>query len=188
MGDMNETSTRAESCLLEGAVKDAQSITSDWNPVQDLIKGVVVKEVKNVPKTGGVLVEVFRSDWSLDEGQVAQVFQVVLEPGSITAWHMHQVTTDRIFINRGLIKLVLYDARRGSDTYGRINEFRFGALRPGLVSIPPGVWHGVKNVDPGTSSLLNLVDKAYSYDDPDHWRLPGDTQEIPYDFASERRL
>jgi len=30
------------------------------------------------------------------------------------------------------------------------------------------------------SILVNLVDAAYSYDDPDHWRLPPDTPEIPY--------
>ena len=48
------------------------------------------------------------------------------------------------------------------------------------VTIPPGVWHGVVALGPETALLLNLVDKAYAYDAPDHWRLPPDTDQIPY--------
>jgi dTDP-4-dehydrorhamnose 3,5-epimerase len=48
------------------------------------------------------------------------------------------------------------------------------------------VWHGVQNVHPGPSSVLNLVDRAYRYEAPDHWRLPPDTAEIPYRFAADR--
>jgi dTDP-4-dehydrorhamnose 3,5-epimerase len=29
-----------------------------------------------------------------------------------------------------------------------------------------------------------MVDRAYTYEDPDHWRLPPDTREIPYRFRS----
>jgi dTDP-4-dehydrorhamnose 3,5-epimerase len=55
-----------------------------------------------------------------------------------------------------------------------------GPLRPSLVIIPPGVWHGVVSLGPETALLLNLVDKAYAYDAPDHRRLPPDTEHIPY--------
>ena len=34
------------------------------------------------------------------------------------------------------------------------------------------------NVGPRESSLLNLVSRAYSYAEPDHWRLPADTGKI----------
>ena len=97
------------------------------------------------------------------------------------AWH--EITTDRLFVADGLLKIVLYDAREGATTYGRINEFRLGALRPGLLVVPPGVWHGVQNIGPDSGRLLNLVDCAYRYDDPDHWKLPPDTDRIPYSFS-----
>jgi dTDP-4-dehydrorhamnose 3,5-epimerase len=48
--------------------------------------------------------------------------------------------------------------------------------------IPSGVWHGVQNLQATESRVLNLVDVAYEYEDPDHWRLPADTAEIPYSF------
>jgi dTDP-4-dehydrorhamnose 3,5-epimerase len=52
-----------------------------------------------------------------------------------------------------------------------------------LVVVPPGVWHGVQNTGSVPGLLLNVVDRAYCYEEPDHWRLPADTANIPYRFA-----
>ncbi len=173
---------------IAGAVKARRSVTADWDFIQDLIDGVRIKEIKNVPKDNGVLTEVFRLDWALDGGRIEQVFQVTLAPGAISAWHVHETTTDRLFVADGLLKIVLYDARDGASTYGRINEFRLGALRPGLLVVPPGVWHGVQNIGPDNGRLLNLVDCAYRYDDPDHWKLAPDSDHIPYSFGAPQSV
>ena len=174
--------------FIDGAKKDKQSITADWLPLQELIESVRVYEVKSVLKAGaGRLTEIFRRDWGLDDGVVDQVFQNMLEPGQISGWHMHQKTTDRIFVNYGHLWITLYDARSGSDSYGRINTFSFGDSRSALVTIPPGVWHAVANLGSRKAILLNLVDQAYSYEDPDHWRLPIDTDKIPYRFDKSDR-
>lgn len=169
--------------MLEGTVKDRQSITSDWEFTnKKLISGVVVREVKHVPKGNGSLTEIYRRDWATDDLPVDQVFQVALVPGGISAWHTHEVTTDRLFVNHGLIRIVLYDAREDSSTYGVLNEFKLGTIRPGLVVVPPKVWHGIQNISESPSLLLNMVDRAYRYEDPDHWRLPQDSPLIPYQF------
>jgi dTDP-4-dehydrorhamnose 3,5-epimerase len=168
-----------------GAQKDQQSVTSDWNSLQDAIEGVRVREMKNVIKScGDVLCEVFRREWMLDDGDVDQVFQSVMNPGSISAWHVHHLTTDRLFASHGALQIVLFDGREHSPTYGRINEFRFGSLRPALLIIPPGVFHGVRNISPEPALLLNLVNRAYRYEEPDHWRLPPDSDKIPYRFQT----
>jgi dTDP-4-dehydrorhamnose 3,5-epimerase len=172
--------------LLPGAKKDAQSVTAEWQFLQSLIEGVRFKEVRHVPKESGHLTEIWRREWALDAGPVDQVFQVFLKPGGVSAWHTHQKTVDRLFATHGLVKLVLYDARKDSVTQGRLNIFRIGAVRPTLVIVPPGVWHGVENISSEPSLLLNLVDHAYRYEDPDHWRLPMDTDLIPYRFGEDR--
>jgi len=168
---------------LAGATRDAQSIGRDWQSLQETIAGVVVREVRNVPKDNGCLTEIWRDDWGLAPPAIAQVFQVALAPGAVSAWHAHRDATDRLFANAGQMKIVLYDARAGSPTAGRVNVFRCGALRPMLVVIPPGVWHGVQNLSHEPSLLLNLPDRAYAYEAPDHWRLPPETERIPYSFA-----
>ncbi len=169
--------------IFNKATKDKQSITADWVPFEtDLIDGVKVKEVKNVLKNNGFLTEIYRNEWHLDEMPIGQIFQVTLIPGGLSAWHAHEITTDRLFVNQGTIRVVLYDGREDSATYGRINEFRVGLSRPMLIIVPPKVWHGVYNHGSSDACLLNIVDKPYVYEDPDHWRLPADTPEIPYRF------
>lgn len=54
--------------------------------------------------------------------------------------------------------MVLYDARRGSPTYRKLSEFHIGPMRPALVMVSPGVWHGVQNVADETSILINVID------------------------------
>ena len=165
------------------AQKDKQSITADWLPVtSDFISGVRIKEVKNVLKNNGFLTEVYRSEWNLDDLAVGHIFQVTLNPGGLSAWHSHAFTTDRLFVNHGTIRVVLYDGREDSPTYGKINEFRTGINRPMLIVVPPKVWHGVYNYGNTEASLLNIVDLAYDYENPDHWRLPSESVEIPYRF------
>ena len=171
---------------LPSARRDSQSVTRDWHSVQPLIEGVVLKPILNVTKDNGILTEIWRADWGLDGLALGQVFQNLLAAGACSSWHVHRSTTDRIFVNYGLIKLVLYDARKGSPTLGRINDFRLGLVRPAMVVVPPGVWHLVQNLQETPSLLLNLVDRAYDYENPDHWRLPSDTEEIPYRVFPER--
>ncbi|HEX6086434.1 MAG TPA: dTDP-4-dehydrorhamnose 3,5-epimerase [Thermoanaerobaculia bacterium] len=168
--------------LLEGATKDRQTITPRWVPsAQTLIDGVEVHEVLNVPKSNGYLTEIFRAEW-LGNPAIDQVFQVVLEPGALSAWHTHAMTTDRLFISSGIVRIALYDGREGSPTHGLVNEFRFGTIRPALLVVPPRVWHGVQNIGSSHAFVLNLVDRAYDYEDPDHWRVPADSDQIPFRF------
>jgi dTDP-4-dehydrorhamnose 3,5-epimerase len=167
---------------LPGATKDEQSVTSDWAVLQDTIDGVRLVEVRNVLTERGSTTEILRLDW-FDQGvEIDQVFQVTLAAHAVSAWHVHMNTTDRLFVTSGHAKVVLYDSRPGSRTHGMVNEFRLGDRRPGLVVVPPGVWHGLKNLATEEARVLNLVDRAYEYEDPDHWRLPADTNEIPYRF------
>jgi len=171
--------------LLEGARPDEQSTDADWNLVgRRLIEGVEVREVRNVPKGNGMVTEIFRRDWFPGEVVVDQVFQAVVEARCVSAWHAHAETIDRLFVNHGLLRIVLYDARRESPTFGQINELVHGLHRPALVVVPPHVWHGVQNLRNRPGALLNLPDRGYRYDAPDHWRLPADSHAIPYTFRS----
>ena len=170
---------------IEGATKDKQSITSEWDFTgQQLIAGVVVRSVQNVIKKDGELTELYRRDWNVDDLPVDQVFQATLYPGAINAWHCHRYTTDRFFVSQGVLTLVFYDAREDSPSFGLINEFRVGEPRRALLTCPPGVFHGVQNHTSKTGIIVNIVDRAYQYEDPDHWRLPANSQDIPYEFKS----
>jgi dTDP-4-dehydrorhamnose 3,5-epimerase len=160
---------------------DRQTVTSDWLAIDPpAIDGVRIKEIRPVATSNGYLTEVFRDEWDLDQLPVGQVFQRTMYPGAVTGWHAHKVTLDRLFCCVGSVRISLYDGRKASPSFGTVWHKIVGALRPAIVIIPPGVWHGVTALGPEIALLLNLVDKAYAYDAPDHWRLPPDTEHIPY--------
>lgn len=167
--------------LLPGASRDPQSVTSDWKLVgQQLLDGVRVFESRNVVRATRTLAEIWRADWRLDDLPVDQLFQVVVEGGAVSAWHAHAQTTDRLFVASGCVHLALYDSRPDSSTNGKVNEFHLSDRRPMLVVVPPRVWHGMVNRTARPALVLNLTDKAYSYDSPDHWRVPPDSPHIPF--------
>lgn len=174
----------ADDWELDGMESRAQSVTSEWELVdQPEIDGVVLREIRSVPTSYGHLAEMWRADWKVDAGGVEQVFSSTIEPGAVTAWHAHGQTTDRLHVAFGQLLIVLYDGRRNSSTYGTVNTWRLGAVRRGLLVVPPGVWHGVKNESGQSALLLNAVDQAYAYEGPDHWSVPPDSPTIPYSFA-----
>jgi dTDP-4-dehydrorhamnose 3,5-epimerase len=170
--------------MLPGAKKDSQLITSNWHKVQELIEGVSLHEVLHVPRDHGVITELFRPEWDTTGMPVVQIYQSRLFPGALGAWSCHAQNTDRLFVNYGNVKIVLYDARSDSKTPGSVNEFHIGDTRPSLLVIPPGIWHGLQNLGSSEALVLNFPTKSYNYENPDHYRLPYDTLEIPYSWPS----
>jgi dTDP-4-dehydrorhamnose 3,5-epimerase len=164
------------------AVKDAAHMTPEWDRVGDHIDGVRAREVKNVVTGNGVTVEVFREDWGIATAAVVSMIHVTLRPGAVSAWHMHQHKTDHLFVVGGLIRAVLYDDRDGSTSHGRVDVLHLSAMRPTLVVIPPRVWHGIQVLSGEPGAFINFFDRAYDYADPDDWRLPADSPEVPYRF------
>jgi dTDP-4-dehydrorhamnose 3,5-epimerase len=111
-------------------------------------------------------------------------FIATLDPGRVAAWHVHGRTIDRLHVVAGRVRVVLYDAREGSPNFGVVNDdLIFGEHRPATIVVPPGVWHGLKNIGATTAAVVNLVDREYDYATPDHLRLPEDCPQIPYRFT-----
>src|SRR5690606_19465403 len=140
------------------------------------------REHRNLITKNGVTTEIHRMDWGVVSQSVEHIIFVELRPNAVSAWHMHERRTDYIFVLTGTIRIVLFDGRRDSTTYGALEILHSSRMRPTLLTIPPGVWHGFKNPDSENSGFLNFSDQAYNYSDPDEWRLPMDTENIPYRF------
>jgi dTDP-4-dehydrorhamnose 3,5-epimerase len=130
----------------------------------------------------GVTTELFRKDWGVAAGELVHMIHVCLLPGAVSAWHMHRAQSDHIVSIAGQLRVVLYDDREGSPTRGKLDVFNLAAMRPMLLVIPPGIWHGIqaRQAEPGV--FVNFFDHAYDHGEPDEWRLPADSEEIPFRF------
>jgi dTDP-4-dehydrorhamnose 3,5-epimerase len=148
------------------------------------IDGLSYRLVRPVSHGQGHLTEVFRADWGLSEEPVPQVNLTVTFPGQVRAWGIHRFTVDRLFAASGSLCIVCYDGRPGSPSYRRINELFLGGRNQGLVVIPPGVYHGWKNIGADEAAIVSMPSRLYDHDGPDRWELPWDSEAaratIPY--------
>ena len=87
-----------------------------------MINGVKTKKLKVIPDERGRLMEMLRSDDDLFI-KFGQVYVTTTYPGVVKAWHFHKKQADNVTAVSGMIKLVLYDARKGSKTSGETDEF-----------------------------------------------------------------
>lgn len=146
-----------------------------------LIQGVNVKPLRVIADERGYLMEMMRADDPFFQ-KFGQSYVSVAYPGVVKGWHFHKVQTDHFVIVKGMMKVVLYDQREGSPTKGLINEFFMGEKNPILVTIPPGVVHGMKGIGTEPAMLVNVPTEMYQYDKPDEYRVDPHKNDIPYDW------
>jgi dTDP-4-dehydrorhamnose 3,5-epimerase len=147
-----------------------------------MIHDVRVKPLRVIPDERGRLMEILRRDDPLFQ-VFGQVYLTTTYPGVIKAWHFHKLQNDNISVVKGMLKLVLYDGRDHSPTRNELNEFFLGEHNPMLVHVPKHVYHGWKCIGSEEALTINCVTEPYDYKNPDEYRLPFDTDQIPYDWA-----
>lgn len=143
------------------------------------IEGVQVFELGNVFTRSGWMAEVFRTDWPVVDITVRQINWVELSPGGVTDWHRHIDQVDHLIGVGGRIKLALWDGREASATQGASEIIRMGAMRPVMVVVPPGVWHGIRNESGQPAGYLNVTNQLYEHAHPDNWRLSPSDANLP---------
>ena len=146
-----------------------------------MISGVKIKPLKAHIDDRGRVMEILRSDDSLFE-RFGQVYITTVNPGVVKAWHYHRKQTDHFACLQGTAKVVLYDGRDGSKTRGEVNEFFMGERKQFVLRIPPLVMHGFKAIGNEPAFIINCPTELFDYAEPDEYRLPWESDAIPYDW------
>lgn len=90
-------------------------------------------------------------------------------PGVIKAWHRHARQTDFWMCLTGHIKVGVYCGETE-----RAWSLVIGEKRPGVVVIPPPLWHGAATIGATEAGLLYFVTHAYDPSAPDEERMAHD--------------
>jgi dTDP-4-dehydrorhamnose 3,5-epimerase len=171
---------------LEQLIKK-QSAVDDAGKLRSVeIDGVRFRPTRPVAHDDGHLVEIARASWDIFEAPIVQVHLTTTLVGRVRGWGLHRVSTDRLFVISGLVKIVVFDGRRTSPTFGKFNEFTVSEWNPGLLTIAPDLYHGWKNIGTTDAIIINMPDQMYDYEKPDALDLPWDSEEarrlIPYQW------
>lgn len=166
--------------ILDGAQKDDQLVTPEGKPVAAQVDGVLFRPATTHADGLGSLTEIFSAGWSFTDAPVVHVYEVTIRPGQIKGWVAHATYDDRLYFANGCAKVAFYDAREGSPTEGLVAVRFLGAHERGLLVIPRGVYHAIRNVGDADLTFINLPTSAYDYASPDKYRLSAGSPAIPY--------
>jgi len=130
-----------------------------------MIQNVELKRLKPIVDERGLLMEILRSDESIFD-RFGQCYVTVVHPRIVKGWHYHKIQFDHFVCLRGTAKVVLYDGREDSKTFGEVNEFILSLEAPMMVKIPPYVFHGFTACGEEDAMILNLPTEVYRYENP----------------------
>lgn len=144
----------------------------DINNQIDLIEGVVLKELTIHKDTTGKLVETLRSDWQdvFNENDLNFAMQYLsITPSGFARdedkWHVHKFQKDRFICVSGRLITAIYDPRKDSKTFGKLNLFLLSPEKESemyMVLIPEETYHGFMVVSQSPGYLLNFPTQLYN--------------------------
>ena len=167
-------------------LKDVQTVTPAGASVAPLIAGVCFRPAVTQTDERGTLTEILSPQWGFHPEPITSVYQFTIRPGMIKGWHVHHLHDDRIFFSQGSMKVVLYDDRPASPTYRMVNEIYHDEYHRGIMVIPARVFHAHQNIGGNDALMVSMPTRLYDHADPDVYRLPLDTDQIPYRFETRR--
>lgn len=168
------------------AKKDAQTVTPAGERVAPIIEGVSVRYAVTQPDERGSITEVFDPRWAISPDALVYLYEFTIRPGIIKGWIKHFHQTDRVFLQQGAVRFVLYDDRPDSPTYQMINQFTLTEQNRGMLLYPSGVFHALENVGSTDALLLNMPTRPYNHQDPDKYRIPLVNDQIPFKFSNPK--
>ncbi|MFZ5447353.1 MAG: dTDP-4-dehydrorhamnose 3,5-epimerase family protein [Thermodesulfobacteriota bacterium] len=126
------------------------------------INGVICSPLLVYPDHRGWLAEIFRQDEVAAEHLPVMAYVSVTNPGIGRGPHAHRDQTDLFcFYGPGDFRVVLWDNRPDSPTFGVRQDFLLGESNPAVLIVPPGVVHGYKNVSGRPGFVCNFANRLY---------------------------
>jgi dTDP-4-dehydrorhamnose 3,5-epimerase len=128
-----------------------------------MIDGVIIQELKQITDERGKVMHMLRCDSPLFE-RFGEIYFSFVNPGVVKAWKRHKRMTQNFAVPIGMIRLVIYDNRDGTTSYGRTEIMEIGEENYCLVKIPPLVWNGFQCISFKQALIANCSDIPH---DPD---------------------
>lgn len=153
------------------------------------LEGVRTLRLSRITDDRGFFMEIFRAGAGHAAGKgLAEFFEgappaqmnfsIVDADGHIKGLHYHLKQEDIWFFPPpSKAKVVLYDARKASPTFGRSQVIVAGGGQDVLVRIPAGVAHGYRPLS-NPCALLYFVTAGFDPADPDEYRIAWDHPAI----------
>lgn len=163
--------------------RDVQTVTPAGAPLASLPDGVVVRDLVTQTDERGTVCELYDPRWGVSPDPLVFAYTFTIRPGAAKGWGVHREHEDRYAFLAGGLEVVLFDDRPGSPTERLESRLFLSERRRQLLVIPRGVWHAERNVGSVDAVVVNFPTIPYDHTNPDKYRLPLDTAELPVELG-----
>jgi dTDP-4-dehydrorhamnose 3,5-epimerase len=126
------------------------------------IPGVVCRSLVIYEDPRGWLAELYRQDELEPDLAPVMSYISLTRPGVSRGPHAHRWQTDYFcFPGPGDFRVILWDQRQESQSFGTRQEFHLGESCPGILIVPPGVVHGYLNISDRLGLVVNCANRLY---------------------------
>lgn len=129
-----------------------------------MIDGVSIKKLERIADDRGTILKMQESTDKEFKGFGEMYFSTIY-PNVVKGWHLHKKAILNYAVIKGMIKLVLYDARKDSKTVNELMEIYMGVDNYCLVQIPAGVWNGFKAIGNEYAIVADLITVNHKNDE-----------------------
>lgn len=142
-----------------------------------IISDVEIVPLKIIKDHRGAVMHMLKAplDSKLEFGEI---YFSVVNSGIVKGWKRHKVIHQNMVVPEGMIRLVIYDDRQESKTYGNIQTIDFGTENYVLVKLPPMIWYSFSSIAKNHSIIANCISEPHSAEEGEI--LPLETDKIPY--------
>lgn len=143
-----------------------------------VIHDIVLTPLNVIADERGAVLHMLRCDRA-PFGQFGEVYFSEATAGVVKGWKRHKRMTQNFAVPVGTMKVVLFDDRPDSPSFGTIQEVLLG--RPDayrLLTVPPMIWYGFKALGDDSALMANCA--SIPHEPLEGETVPLSTQGIPY--------
>ena len=106
-----------------------------------------------------------------------EIYYSLTYPGVVKGWKFHKDISQIFTVISGTMKIVIYDLREESSTFGLFDTIVLGPDNYGALKIPPKVWYAFSPAGAKEAVIANVTSQPHS---------PGESLSEPLDtYLSE---
>ena len=141
------------------------------------IEGIKISPLKIISDHRGSVMHMLRND-SESFDKFGEIYFSTIFEDKIKAWHLHKEATLNYACIYGKVKLVLFDERKTSKTFGEYQEIFLSPENYFLITIPPNIWNGFRGLNKEHSIIANCLN--LSHNEKEMVRLDVDDKRFNY--------
>jgi dTDP-4-dehydrorhamnose 3,5-epimerase len=144
------------------------------------IHGVEIIPLKKIEDERGAVMHMLRSDQANFKG-FGEIYFSLTNPGIVKGWKLHKKITQSMCVPEGTIKIVIYDSRKESPSFGCIQTIVLGQENYSLLQLPPNIWYAFKAISVTHAIIANCINEPHLPAESE--TIPLITESIPFDWS-----